>query len=99
MSTNVPNIIDFVVSERKKELERHRVIVDGDTVTASPSADGAPAEVTFTLTPADGDLLKRGELNPSVAFMRGTMKMAGDSGVLFHVLPVLTRNASVLAGR
>ena len=92
------NVIDFVVAERKKELERHRVLVAGESVSAAPP-DDAPAEVTFTLTPADAELVKRGELNLSVAFMRGTMKMAGDSGVLFHVLPVLTRHASVLAGR
>ena len=91
------NVIDFVVAERKKELERQRVLVDGDAVTAG-TPDDAPAEVTFTLTPADADAVKRGDLDLSVAFMRGTMKMAGDSGVLFHVLPVLARNASVLSG-
>jgi putative sterol carrier protein len=90
-------VVDFVVAERKKELERRRVLVAGDAVTAG-SVDDAPAEVTFTLTPADADAVTRGELNLSVAFMRGTMKMAGDSAVLYHVLPVLTRNASVLAG-
>jgi hypothetical protein len=92
----VNNIVDVVVAERKKELERQRVLVEKDSVTVG-AVDETPAEVTFTLTPAEADLLKRGELNLSVAFMRGTMKMAGDSGVLFHVLPVLTRNASVLA--
>jgi putative sterol carrier protein len=90
-------IVDFVVAERKKELERRRVLVAGDAVSAG-AVDDTPAEVTFTLTPADAELVKRGELNLSVAFMRGTMKMAGDSGVLFHALPVLTRHASVLAG-
>jgi putative sterol carrier protein len=83
--------VDFVVAERKKELERHRVVVDGDTVTAS-AVDDTPAEVVFTLTPADADAVKRGDLDVSVAFMRGTMKMAGDSGVLLHVLPVLSRS-------
>ena len=57
--------------------------------TSAP--DDTPVELTFTLTPADADAVKRGELDLSVAFMRGTMKMAGDSGVLFHVLPVLAR--------
>ena len=92
-----PNIVDFVVAERKQELERHRVLVAGDAVTPG-TPDDTPAEVTFTLTSVDADAVKRGDLDLSVAFMRGTMKMAGDSGVLFHVLPVLARNASVLAG-
>jgi putative sterol carrier protein len=88
------NTVDLVVAERKKELERHRVVVDGGTVTAG-AADATPADVVFTLTPADADAVKRGDLDLSVAFMRGTMKMAGDSGVLLRVLPVLSR-ASVL---
>jgi putative sterol carrier protein len=83
--------VDFVVAERKKEVARHRVTVDGDT--AEPAEpDDTPADVVFTLTPADADAVHSGELNLSVAFMRGTMKMAGDSGVLFHVLPVLSRS-------
>jgi putative sterol carrier protein len=82
--------VDFVVAERKKELARHRVIVDGDTVTAA-DPDETPAAVVLTLTPADAEAVKRGELDLSVAFMRGTMKMAGDSGVLFHTLPVLSK--------
>jgi putative sterol carrier protein len=90
-------VIDLVVAERKKELERRRVVVEGDSVTAS-AVDDTAAEVVFTVTPADVDAMRRNELDLSVAFMRGTMKMAGDSGVLFHVLPVLTRHASVLVG-
>ena len=85
------NTVDFVVAERKKELERHRVVVDGDTVTAR-DVDDAQAAVVFTLTPADAAAVKSGDLDLSVAFMRGTMKMAGDSGVLFHVLPALSRH-------
>jgi putative sterol carrier protein len=90
------NVVDFVVAERKKELERHRVVVDGDTVTAGGSdsdSDALPADVVFTLTPSDAVAVKRGDLDLSVAFMRGTMKMAGDSGVLLHVLPVLSRSS------
>ena len=86
--------VDFVVAERKKELERHRVVV-GDTVEPA-AADDTPAEVVLTLTPADAAALRAGELRPSVAFMRGTMKMAGDFGVLLHVLPVLERAATPL---
>jgi putative sterol carrier protein len=82
--------VDFVVAERKREIERHRVVVDGDAVTPR-DVDETPAAVVFTLTPDDAAAVKRGELDLSVAFMRGTMKMAGDSGVLFHVLPVLSR--------
>jgi putative sterol carrier protein len=86
MSTTV----DLVVAERKRELERHRVVVDGDAATAC-DVDDTPAAVVLTLTPGDAAAVERGDLDLSVAFMRGTMKMAGDSGVLLHVLPVLSR--------
>jgi SCP-2 sterol transfer family len=59
-------------------------------VTPGPVDDTAAA-VVLTLTPADAAAVRSGDLDLSVAFMRGTMKMAGDSGVLFHVLPVLSR--------
>lgn len=88
--------IDFVVAERKKELERHRVVVDGDTVTPR-TVDETEAAVVFTLTPDDAAAVKNGDLDLSVAFMRGTMKMTGDSGVLFHVLPVLSRSKPLSA--
>jgi hypothetical protein len=83
--------VDLVVAERKKEIERHRVVVDGATVTPS-AGDGTDAAVVFTLTPADADAMKSGTLDLSVAFMRGTAKMSGDFGVLLHVLPVLSRS-------
>ncbi len=88
--------VDLVVAERKKELERHRVFVDGSTVTPSEStpseSDGADASVVFTLPPADAEALRAGTIDLSVAFMRGTTKMAGDYGVLLHVLPLLSRS-------
>jgi hypothetical protein len=82
-------IVDYVVQERKKELARHRVVVDGDTVKEADDAPG-DAAVTFTLTPALADQLAQGTLNLSVGFMRGEVKMAGDFGVLLHVLATLT---------
>jgi hypothetical protein len=85
------SMVDLVVAEKKREIERHRVAVDGDAVTAA-AVDETPAAVVLTLTPADAEAVKRGDLDLSVAFMRGTMKMAGDSGVLLHVLPVLSRS-------
>jgi hypothetical protein len=84
------SMVDLVVAERKQEIERHRVVVEGWVVTAS-TVDDSEAAVVFTLSPADADAMKRGTLDLSVAFMRGTTKMAGDYGVLLHVLPVLSR--------
>jgi hypothetical protein len=88
----VSHLVDFVVAERKKELERTRVAVEDAAVTPS-AVDDAEAAVVFTLTPADAAAVRSGELDLSVAFMRGTMKMAGDPAVLLRVLPVLSRSA------
>ncbi|MDQ1467269.1 MAG: hypothetical protein QOH10_1684 [Actinomycetota bacterium] len=82
--------VDLVVAERKREIERHRFVVDGTTVTPR-EVDESPAAVVLTLTPDDASALKSGDLDLSVAFMRGTMKMAGDYGVLLEVLPALAR--------
>jgi hypothetical protein len=87
-------IVDYVVQERKKEIARHRVVVDGDSVTEADRATG-DAAVTFTLTPALADQLAHGTLDLSVGFMRGDVKMAGDFGVLLQVLPTLTATPGV----
>ena len=62
-----------------------------------PTATAADAAVVFT---ADArrrrSALHDGTLDLSVAFMRGQVKMAGDFGVLLHVLPVLSRAAAAL---
>ena len=46
------------------------------------------ADVVLTLGYADAVAVQRGELDPSVAFMQGRMKTAGDPGALLRVLPV-----------
>lgn len=47
------------------------------------------ADVTLSLMPADADAVASGALDPTVAFMRGQMKMAGDSALLLSVLPLM----------
>ena len=48
----------------------------------------APADITFTATPADAQLLHDGALDLSVGFMRGQVKMAGDFAKLLRFLPL-----------
>jgi hypothetical protein len=86
----VSTLVEYVVAERKKELARHRVVVDGGTVQPASGTAGEPA-ITFTLTPALADQLSHGTLELSVGFMRGEVKMAGDFGALLHVLPALSK--------
>jgi putative sterol carrier protein len=58
-----------------------------DGVVAEAALGTAPAaEVTLTVPAPDADAMASGELNPSVAFMQGRMKTAGDPGRLLELL-------------
>jgi hypothetical protein len=51
----------------------------------------ADAAVSLTLPYADAMAIVRGELQPSVAFMQGRMKTAGDPGIMLEVLAATAR--------
>jgi hypothetical protein len=70
------------------------------------SADGpsglrslAPGETApepvleLSISPEDAELVRRGELAPSVAFMQGRLKTAGDNALLLRVLAWTTTSA------
>lgn len=61
--------------------------VDGSTVTN----DNGPADCTLTLSKADFEAMARKELDPTMAFMSGRLKIAGDMGVAMKLQPVLSR--------
>lgn len=84
-------LVDYVVQSGKKELSRTRVSVDGASVQPADTADGDEPTITFTMTPPIADALAQGELDLSVGFMRGQIKMAGDFGALLHALPTLSK--------
>ena len=62
-------------------------MVDGRTTDVVIGGDDT-ADVTFTNTHADAQALVRGELDPSVLFMQGRTKMAGDMGKVLALMPV-----------
>ena len=45
-------------------------------------------DVTLTMVWDDAVAMRRGELDPNVAFMQGRMKVAGSMGVMMALLPV-----------
>jgi hypothetical protein len=82
-------IVEFVVAAGKKEQARGWAQVDNGAVVAKgDGTPAAPADITFTATPADAQLLHDGTLDLSVGFMRGQVKMAGDFGALLQFLPL-----------
>lgn len=83
-----PSTVAFVVAKGKTTLETWGIEV-GERVRDLDAAP-ADADVVFTFTPADADAFRAGELDLSVGFMRGQVKMAGDFGTLLRVLPRLS---------
>jgi putative sterol carrier protein len=61
------------------------VVVDGEL--RELASGGLPdADVSLTLPLEDAVAMQQGELAPSVAFMQGRMKTAGDPGKLLELL-------------
>jgi SCP-2 sterol transfer family len=50
-----------------------------------PVCDDEP-DLTLTIGTDDADRVKRGELDPSVAFMQGKLKSTGDNALLLSIL-------------
>jgi len=63
----------------------HAVLAAGRLVDAGPGP-AADADAVLTLTAADARAVVAGHLDPSVAFMQGRMKVAGDMGVVLDLL-------------
>ena len=61
-------------------------IVDNGALEALAPGPLSDAEVSLTLPLDDAVALQRGETEPSVLFMQGRMKTAGDPGKLLDLL-------------
>lgn len=59
-------------------------------VTEAGSGPAAEADLTLTAAAADAADLVAGRVEPSVAFMRGRLKAAGDGGLMLAVLESTT---------
>lgn len=55
-------------------------------VLAGPPGELGEADLTLSLSPQDAELVRQGRLAPSVAFMQGRLKTAGDNALLLSVL-------------
>jgi len=61
------------------------IVIDGKTIS---TAD-APADCTIKLSLDDLESLVAGELNPTMAFMQGKLKIEGDMSVAMALSQVL----------
>jgi hypothetical protein len=71
------------------DVKWHLTVGDDRVEAAAGSLPGA--EVALTIPYDDMVAIVRGELEPSVAFMRGRMKTAGDPGALLDVVGATAR--------
>jgi putative sterol carrier protein len=61
------------------------IVVDGQSV----STEDAGADCTITITKDNFEDLIAGELNPTMAFMSGKIKVAGDMSIAMQLSQVL----------
>ncbi|GIL40040.1 SCP2 sterol-binding domain-containing protein [Roseiterribacter gracilis] len=60
--------------------------IEGQTVLVDA---GAPADTTITMTRVNFEKLLAGDLDPTLAFMTGKLKVAGDMGVAMKLSSLL----------
>ena len=61
------------------------IVVDGQTV----STEDAGADCTITLSRDDFESLMAGDLNPTMAFMTGKLKIDGDMSIAMQLSQVI----------
>lgn len=66
------------------------VFLDGSTV----SNDDKPADCTLQLSKADFEAMGRKELDPTMAYMSGRLKIQGDMGLAMKLQPILAKVGS-----
>ena len=87
--------VAFVAKKGRTIVASSSVLVTDGAVSAFVAsadldADAVEqADVAFTVKPDQIDALREAATSLSVWFMRGELKMSGDFGKLFDVLPVL----------
>ncbi len=72
----------------KIDLKGEGIIhLDGTTVTN----DDSPADCTITVAKDDLEAMSRGELDPTMAFMTGKLKIDGDMSLAMKLQPIMAQ--------
>ena len=90
--------VEIVVSGGPDGDVKGELVLDGGRVTEARAGAATGADLTMTFDYATAAEIQQGTLDPSVAFMQGRSKAAGDTGVLLQLLP-LTRTDAYRAWR
>jgi putative sterol carrier protein len=61
------------------------ILIDGQKV----STEDGPADCTITISKDDFEALTSGDLNPTMAYMQGKLKVAGDMTIAMQLSQVL----------
>ena len=77
--------VEIVVSGGPGGEVKWSLAVAGGALSASPGGRSG-ADVTLTFTRDDAVAIAQGQLEPSVAFMQGRMKTAGDNGLVLDLV-------------
>jgi putative sterol carrier protein len=63
------------------------IFIDGGSVTN----DDSPADCTIIVAKDDFEKMAQGQLDPTMAFMQGKLKINGDMGVAMKLQPLLAK--------
>jgi putative sterol carrier protein len=85
--------VELVVSGGPDGDVKCVLVLDGGRIAETRPGAATDAELTMTLDYATAAEIQQGTLDPSVAFMQGRSKAAGDTGVLLQLLPVARTDA------
>ena len=69
-------------------------VIDGKTVPNSVSNTDMPADCTIVISAENLMKMFKRELDPTMAFMQGKMKVAGDMSVAMKLGPILQKAAA-----
>jgi predicted lipid carrier protein YhbT len=90
---DVSGRVQMVVTGGPDKDVKYVLVLDGGRVAEARAGAAADADLTLTVEYANAVALQQGELDPSVAFMQGRSKAAGDTGLLLALLPAMRTDA------
>ena len=90
---DVSGRVQMVVTGGPDKDVKYVLVLDGGRVAEARAGTATDADLTLTVEYANAVAMQQGELDPSVAFMQGRSKAAGDTGLLLQLLPVMRSDA------